>query len=98
MCAGSSGCIVNGTELLTTERGFPMHSTSNTTPTGRATAIFESEPEPALRCSHCAAPITDDDADCPACDSPLDWGASMAALRSWQRSRAEDAASGQPGN
>jgi hypothetical protein len=29
--------------------------------------------------------ITDDDANCPRCDSPIDWGASFAVLREWQK-------------
>jgi hypothetical protein len=52
----------------------------------RATVVFDPDPEPTLRCSQCSARLTDDDADCPTCASPIDWGASMAALRAWQRS------------
>lgn len=52
-------------------------------PASRATAVFEAEPAPVLRCSHCQAEITDDDAQCPTCDTPLDWGASFQALREW---------------
>jgi hypothetical protein len=65
-----------------------MNDTSAISPTGRATAVFEAEPQPSLRCSHCESVITDDDATCPTCESPIDWGASMAALRAWQRSGA----------
>lgn len=57
-----------------------------TTPINRATVVFEAAPEPALRCSHCHAVVTDADADCPTCDSPLDWGASVDALTAWQKS------------
>jgi hypothetical protein len=28
--------------------------------------------------------VTDDDPECPGCESPIDWGASDAALRAWQ--------------
>jgi hypothetical protein len=55
-------------------------------PALRATAVFEAEPRPALRCSHCESEITDDDAECPTCDSPIDWGASFRALSAWQDS------------
>jgi predicted amidophosphoribosyltransferase len=55
------------------------------TPAGRATAVFEPEPSPLLRCSHCKSEITDDDADCPTCTTPLDWGASFTDLQSWQK-------------
>ncbi len=56
-----------------------MNETS-VTPTDRATALFESEPHPVLRCSHCGSVITDADADCPTCESPIDWGASLGTL------------------
>ena len=59
-------------------------------PALRATAIFEPEPRPALRCSHCASEITDDDAECPRCESPIDWGASFSALSAWQQSGVGD--------
>ena len=49
----------------------------------RATAVFEADPAPVLRCSHCGSDLTDDDADCPRCLSPIDWGASMRALDAW---------------
>jgi hypothetical protein len=65
-----------------------MNETSAITPTDRAIAVFESEPHPALRCSHCESVITDDDAVCPTCESPIDWGASIKALRAWQQSSA----------
>jgi hypothetical protein len=55
------------------------------TPASRATAIYEAGDTPRLLCSHCAGEVTDDDADCPTCTSPLDWGASIEALREWQR-------------
>jgi len=60
------------------------------TPTDRATAVFESEPDPVLRCSHCSSAVTDADAECPTCESPIDWGASSDALRAWQQSGAGD--------
>jgi hypothetical protein len=60
-----------------------MNDTPTMSPAGRATAIFVADPSPALRCSHCAAEITDDDADCPICTTPLDWGASRVALQEW---------------
>jgi hypothetical protein len=52
-------------------------------PVGRVTAVFEAEPTPVLRCSHCNGDMTDDDAHCPTCDSPIDWGASFKALKEW---------------
>ena len=52
-----------------------------THPTDRATIVFEHGPKPALRCSHCAGEVSDADPECPACESPLDWGASADALR-----------------
>jgi rubrerythrin len=63
-----------------------MDETSARTPADRATVTFEAEPVAALRCSHCGHLVTDDDAECPTCDSPLDWGASGAALRAWDQS------------
>ena len=57
-----------------------MNETPAIAPCVRATAVFESEPRPTLRCSHCESEITDDDAECPTCDSPIDWGASFRAL------------------
>lgn len=57
---------------------------SDTTPITRATAVFEPEPEPVLVCSNCRTTISDDDAECPSCDAPLDWGASFMAVRDWQ--------------
>lgn len=62
-----------------------MHQTD--TPVDRATITFEQEPTPALRCSHCGAEVTDADPECPTCESPLDWGSSAAALRSWEQTR-----------
>jgi hypothetical protein len=53
------------------------------TPAERATAVFDPGPEPALRCSHCGDMVTDADAECPTCDTPIDWGASSEALRAW---------------
>ena len=52
-------------------------------PVGRVTAVFEAAPAPELRCSHCNGDMTDDDAHCPTCDSPIDWGASYTALKQW---------------
>jgi len=57
-------------------------------PAVRATAVFVLEPAPELHCSHCESVITDDDAECPTCDSPIDWGASYRALTAWQDSGA----------
>ena len=51
-------------------------------PVGRATAVYRAEP-PGLLCSHCEAEVTDDEAECPRCDSPIDWGASFGALKQW---------------
>ncbi len=73
-----------------------MNDTPALTPIIRATAVFEAAPEPELRCSHCHSAITDDDAECPACDSPIDWGASFAALDAWQQSVAGDPPAGSP--
>jgi hypothetical protein len=64
-----------------------MTETPRVEPAVRATVMFEPGPVPMLRCSHCSAQLTDDDADCPMCDTPIDWGASLAALRAWQRSQ-----------
>ena len=63
-----------------------MNDASAMTPADRATAIFEAEPDPVLRCSHCGDLVTDADAECPTCDSPIDWGASSGALRAWEQS------------
>ena len=57
-------------------------------PEGRAAAVYEAAPAPTLKCSHCGSVITDDDADCPTCTTPIDWGASLKALRAWQQSGA----------
>jgi predicted amidophosphoribosyltransferase len=62
-----------------------MSATPATRPSDRATAIFDPDTDPPLRCSNCESEITDDDATCPTCESPIDWGASMAALRAWQK-------------
>jgi hypothetical protein len=59
-------------------------SAAAVTPIDRATAVFADDPLPALRCSHCGTDVTDDDPECPGCESPIDWGASDAALRAWQ--------------
>jgi hypothetical protein len=56
-----------------------------TTPIDRVTAVFAPEPEPTLRCSHCDGAVTDADAECPTCESPIDWGASAEALRAWEQ-------------
>lgn len=58
------------------------------TPIDRATVVFEPDPSPSLRCSNCGGGVTDADADCPTCESPIDWGASAAALRAWEQSGA----------
>ncbi len=57
-------------------------------PAGRALAVYDAQPTPALKCSHCESVITDDDADCPTCTTPIDWGASRKALQAWQESGA----------
>ena len=53
-------------------------------PVDRATAVFDPEQASELRCSHCDGVVTDDDPECPTCESPIDWGASSEALRSWE--------------
>jgi hypothetical protein len=60
------------------------------TPTDRATAVFDADVDAQLRCSHCGGGLSDDDPECPTCESPIDWGASQEALRLWElRSRAD---------
>jgi len=60
------------------------------TPADRATAVFDPELDSELHCSQCGAAVTDDDPECPTCESPIDWGASTEALRTWQlRDRVE---------
>jgi uncharacterized OB-fold protein len=51
----------------------------------RTTVIFDSGPSAALRCAHCGEIVSDADAECPSCDTPIDWGASSDALRAWQQ-------------
>ena len=63
-----------------------MSDASAMTPADRATVIFEPEPDPVLRCSHCGHLVADADAECPTCESPIDWGASSGALRAWEKS------------
>jgi len=58
------------------------------TPIDRTVAVFEAEPTPSLQCAHCGGGVTDADADCPTCESPIDWGASAEALRAWEQSGA----------
>ncbi len=53
-------------------------------PALRATAEFSADPAPLLHCSNCSEPLTDDDPECPTCDSPIDWSASSEALRAWK--------------
>jgi predicted amidophosphoribosyltransferase len=65
-----------------------MNETPTMSPSGRATAVFVAAPAPTLHCSHCGSDITDDDADCPTCTTPLDWGASRASLQAWYESGA----------
>lgn len=67
-----------------------MNETPTMSPAGRALAVYEPEPTPTLKCSHCASVITDDDADCPTCTTPIDWGASRKALQAWAASGAGD--------
>ena len=50
----------------------------------RTTAVLDPLREATLRCAHCGASLTDDDAECPKCESPIDWGASDVALRAWR--------------
>ena len=59
---------------------------SETTPPPaiRATAEFGAAPAPALHCSNCHSTVTDDDPECPTCESPIDWTASADALRAWK--------------
>jgi hypothetical protein len=57
-------------------------------PVDRATAELCVGPDPSLCCSNCGGPITDADADCQTCESPIDWGASQKALMQWQQSTA----------
>jgi len=65
-----------------------MDDTPTMSPAGRATVEFVAEPTPMLQCSHCGSEVTDDDADCPTCTTPLDWGASRKALEAWTASGA----------
>jgi Zn finger protein HypA/HybF involved in hydrogenase expression len=64
-----------------------MEQAAPFTSVGRVTAELVATP-PSLRCSHCEGELTDDDAQCPRCDSPIDWGASIDALRAWQKATA----------
>jgi len=41
------------------------------------------EPEVALQCSWCQGALTDDDADCPTCTTPIDWGSSFKVLKEY---------------
>jgi rubrerythrin len=85
--------MVEATDRLSREAAT-MDDTPPIAPAVRATAVFEPEPDPVLRCSHCNSVITDDDAECPTCDSPLDWGASYGALTAWQQSGAAGSSAG----
>ncbi len=62
-----------------------MDETPTMSPEGRAAVVFQAGPTPTLRCAYCGSIVTDDDADCPTCTTPIDWGASLQALREWQR-------------
>jgi hypothetical protein len=62
-----------------------MNDPAAVTAVGRVTAVFDATTDTDMRCSHCSSVITDDDAHCPTCDSPIDWGASFVALREWQK-------------
>ena len=55
----------------------------------RTTVVLDPLEEATMRCAHCGASVSDADAECPDCDSPIDWGASDAALRAWQLRTAE---------
>jgi len=59
------------------------------TPVDRVTAVFTDDSRPMLCCSHCRAEMTDDDPECLGCESPIDWGASDAALRAWHEAERE---------
>ena len=62
-----------------------MTETPTMSPEGRAAVVYEAEPAPTLKCSYCGSVVTDDDADCPTCTTPIDWGSSVKALRAWQQ-------------
>jgi hypothetical protein len=53
-------------------------------PDGRCEAVLVTEPAPVLVCSWCQGELTDDDADCPSCSTPIDWGSSFKVLKEWQ--------------
>lgn len=53
-------------------------------PDGRCEAVLVTEPAPVLVCSWCKGGITDEDADCPTCSTPIDWGSSFKVLKQWQ--------------
>jgi hypothetical protein len=73
---------VPGTAPAHRRRDFAMIDAI--TPADRVTAVFDPESDSELHCSYCGAAVTDDDPECPTCDSPIDWGSSAAALRTWQ--------------
>lgn len=50
----------------------------------RATAEYSADPAPTLLCSNCNHTVTDDDPECPTCESPIDWTASDDALHAWK--------------
>jgi len=52
-------------------------------PDGRCEAVLVTEPEVVLQCSWCEGVITDADADCPTCTTPIDWGSSFKVLKAY---------------
>jgi hypothetical protein len=65
------------------ERTPPMPESATTPAADRATVRFQAEPRPAMLCSNCGGDVSDDDAECATCESPIDWGASSEALHAW---------------
>lgn len=53
-------------------------------PDGRCEVVLVTEPEVVLTCSWCEGVLTDDDADCPHCTTPIDWGSSFKVLKEYQ--------------
>jgi hypothetical protein len=65
-----------------------MSQTAPGMPPAPATVLFDRSRDADLHCSACDAVVADDDAECPSCDAPLNWGASIAALREWEGQQA----------
>lgn len=57
-------------------------------PVDRALVEYDEQASTGLRCSNCRGEVTDADADCPTCESPIDWGASADALRRQEQASA----------